>query len=219
MRLPSRSVAVSLVVLLVFGFLLLLTPSDFFSPERASRTIVAEKVDRDSIPERAVPAVDRPGENAPRMPAEHPVTAPRSAAGLIIPVRGVEPEDLVDTYSASRSAGRSHNAIDIMAAHNTPVLAATDGVVKRLFLSDKGGITIYQLGNDGSTIYYYAHLAAYAEGLDEGDELKQGDVIGYVGDTGNSGKGNFHLHFAVWKIRDPKNFWTGVDLNPYELLR
>ena len=143
----------------------------------------------------------------------------RRSSGLIIPVAGVTPDQLVDTYTAARSQGRSHNAIDIMAAKRTPVLAAADGPVKRLFNSDKGGITLYQLSTDSHTVYYYAHLDSYASGIAEGRMLKQGEVLGYVGDTGNSGAGNYHLHFAVWKITDPKNFWTGDDQNPYLLLR
>ncbi len=143
----------------------------------------------------------------------------RRNSGLIIPVAGVKPDQLVDTYSAARSEGRSHNAIDIIAAKRTPVLAAADGQVKRLFVSDKGGITLYQLSSDGSTVFYYAHLDSYASAMAEGRMLRQGEVLGYVGDTGNSGAGNYHLHFAVWKVTDPKNFWTGEDQNPYLLLR
>jgi peptidoglycan LD-endopeptidase LytH len=143
----------------------------------------------------------------------------RRRSGLIIPVAGIRPEELVDTYTAARSQGRTHNAIDIMAGKGTPVLAAIDGPIKRLFLSDKGGITLYQLGPDSTTVYYYAHLDAYAPGIVQGKMLKQGEVLGYVGDSGNAGAGNYHLHFAVWRITDPKNFWTGEDLNPYLLLR
>jgi peptidoglycan LD-endopeptidase LytH len=150
-------------------------------------------------------------------PAE--IDTMRRSSGLIIPVAGVRPEQLVDTYTAARSENRVHNAIDIMAAKGTPVLAAVDGPVKRLFQSVKGGITLYQLSIDGRTVYYYAHLDAYAPGITEGRMLKQGQVLGYVGDTGNAGAGNYHLHFAVWKISDPKNFWTGEDQNPYLLLR
>ena len=143
----------------------------------------------------------------------------RRRSGLIIPVAGVRPDELVDTYTAARSEGRSHNAIDIIAARGTPVLAAVDGQVKRLFTSDKGGLTLYQIGPDERTVLYYAHLDGYAPGIAEGKFLRQGEVLGYVGDTGNATPGNFHLHFAVWKIKDPKDFWTGEDLNPYLLLR
>lgn len=106
-----------------------------------------------------------------------------------------------------------------MAARGTPVLAAADGTVVKLFNSEKGGITIYQLSTDQKVVYYYAHLDSYADGLTEGKRVRQGEVIGAVGDTGNAGPGNYHLHFAIWLISDPKHYWTGVNLNPYPLLR
>jgi murein DD-endopeptidase MepM/ murein hydrolase activator NlpD len=152
-------------------------------------------------------------------PLRQEIDTMRRSSGLIIPVAGVHADQLIDTYTAARSEGRVHNAIDIMAAKRTPVLATADGPVKRLFNSVKGGITLYQLSTDGRTVYYYAHLDSYAPGIAEGKMLRQGEVLGYVGDTGNAGSGNYHLHFAVWKISDPKNFWTGEDQNPYLLLR
>lgn len=152
-------------------------------------------------------------------PLRQEIDTMRRSSGLIIPVAGVQADQLIDTYTAARSEGRVHNAIDIMAAKRTPVLATADGPVKRLFNSVKGGITLYQLSTDGRTVYYYAHLDSYAPGIAEGKMLRQGEVLGYVGDTGNAGAGNYHLHFAVWKISDPKNFWTGEDQNPYLLLR
>lgn len=138
---------------------------------------------------------------------------------LIIPVAGVRPEDLQDTFSDARSDDRVHNAIDIMAAAGTPVLAAADGRIVKLFQSERGGIAIYQLGADESTIYYYAHLERYAADLAEGQAVNQGNVIGYVGDTGNAGAGNYHLHFAVWLTADPKRYWEGENINPYPLLK
>ncbi|MBI3651897.1 MAG: M23 family metallopeptidase [Acidobacteria bacterium] len=134
---------------------------------------------------------------------------------LIIPVAGVKREQLQDTYQAARSANRVHNAIDIMAARGTPVLAVENGTIKRLFFSDRGGNTIYQLSRDGKLIYYYAHLERYADGLAAGKEVKQGEVIAYVGDSGNAGAGNYHLHFSIWRITDPKRFWDGENINPY----
>lgn len=105
-----------------------------------------------------------------------------------------------------------------MAPRNTPVLAAATGSIKRLFTSEQGGLTIYQLGTDQKTVYYYAHLDHYAEGLSEGRTVRQGEAIAYVGDTGNAGPGNYHLHFAIWVVDDPRHFWTGVNINPYPLL-
>jgi murein DD-endopeptidase MepM/ murein hydrolase activator NlpD len=138
---------------------------------------------------------------------------------LIIPVAGVKPEQLVDTFDAARSEGRIHDAIDIMAPAGTQVLAATDGKILKLFQSDRGGTTIYQLSTDEKTTYYYAHLQRYADNLTEGASVRQGDVIAYVGDTGNAGPGNYHLHFSISAVSDPKRYWEGTNINPYPLLR
>jgi murein DD-endopeptidase MepM/ murein hydrolase activator NlpD len=141
-----------------------------------------------------------------------------NASGLLIPVAGIRPEQLQDTYTQSRSAGRTHNSIDIMAARNTPVLAAADGQIIKLFNSERGGITLYQLGTDQRTVYYYAHLERYADGITENRFARRGELLGYVGDTGNAGRDNCHLHFAIWLVTDPKRFWDGENVNPYPLL-
>ena len=141
-----------------------------------------------------------------------------ASAQLVVPVAGVRPEQLQDTYTQSRSEGRTHNAIDIMAARNTPVLAATDGTIIKLFNSERGGITLYQLGTDQRTVYYYAHLERYADGITENRFARRGEIIGYVGDSGNAGRDNCHLHFSIWTVSDPKRFWEGENVNPYPLL-
>ena len=146
-----------------------------------------------------------------------PVAPPSET--LMIPVIGIKREDLRDTFDDARSEGRVHDAIDIMAAGGTPIVAAIDGKIIKFFESVRGGITIYQLGPDEHTIYYYAHLQRRADGLQEGASVKQGDLLGFVGDTGNAGPGNYHLHFAIWTISDPKHFYDGVNLNPYPLLK
>jgi len=138
---------------------------------------------------------------------------------LIIPVTGVRPDQLRDTFSEARSEGRVHDAIDIPAPLGTPVVAAADGTIVKLFHSDRGGTTIYQLSTDSRFVYYYAHLDRYAEGLAEGHLAEQGETIAYVGDTGNAGAGNYHLHFSVALISDPTKYWQGVNLNPYPLLQ
>ena len=138
---------------------------------------------------------------------------------LIIPVTGVRPEQLQDTFTDARSEGRAHDAIDIMAPAGTPVVAASDGEIVRLFQSDRGGTTIYQLSPDKKLVFYYAHLQRYADGLVAGKFARQGEVIGYVGDTGNSGAGNYHLHFSIAVVADPKRYWEGTNINPYPLLR
>ncbi|HVG28601.1 MAG TPA: peptidoglycan DD-metalloendopeptidase family protein [Pyrinomonadaceae bacterium] len=167
-----------------------------------------------------------PSPNASPAASPPPQVTPSAAGGspsdsntqLLIPVAGVRAEQLSDTYTQSRSEGRVHNAIDIMAAKGTPVVAAADGTIVRLFQSDKGGITLYVRGTDERTIYYYAHLDRYAEGIAENKFVRRGDVIAYVGDTGNAGAGNFHLHFEISLTADPKRVWGGAPVNPYPLL-
>jgi murein DD-endopeptidase MepM/ murein hydrolase activator NlpD len=140
-------------------------------------------------------------------------------ADLIIPVAGVRPEQLIDTFDDARSEGRVHDAIDIPAAAETPVLAAAGGKIQKLFQSERGGTTIYQLSADQKLIFYYAHLSHYADNLAEGDIVHQGQVIAYVGDTGNAGAGNYHLHFSIANVSDPKRYWEGTSINPYPLLQ
>lgn len=155
--------------------------------------------------EGAVEAMMEPGEPAP-------------GASLLIPVRGIRPEQLRDSYDDARSGGRVHNAIDIMAPAGTPVLAAADGVIHRLRTGGMGGVTIYQIGADGRTMYYYAHLQRYAAGIRDGLSVRRGQVIAYVGDTGNAGPGNYHLHFSVGYLRDTQRYWDSDNVNPYPLL-
>ena len=138
---------------------------------------------------------------------------------LIIPVQGVRPDQLQDTFMDARSEGRVHDAIDIPAPAGTPVLAAADGEVAKLFQSDRGGTTIYQYSADKKLIYYYAHLQRYADGLAPVKLAHQGEVIAYVGDTGNAGAGNYHLHFSISVIPNPARYWEGTNINPYPLLK
>jgi murein DD-endopeptidase MepM/ murein hydrolase activator NlpD len=154
------------------------------------------------------------------LPSPSPITS--SFVGqvdLIVPVAGVRPEQLLDTFADARSEGRSHDAIDIPAAAETPVLAAADGKIVKLFQSERGGTTIYQLSSNQELVFYYAHLSRYADGLAEGDVVRQGQVIAYVGDTGNAGAGNYHLHFSIAAVADPKRHWEGTNINPYPLLQ
>ena len=138
---------------------------------------------------------------------------------LMIPVVGIKREELQDTYNDARSEGRVHDAIDIIAPGGTPVTAVSDGEIARFFDSERGGITIYQFSSDKHFVYYYAHLQKRAENLQEHDFVKQGTIIGYVGDTGNAGEGNYHLHFEIMIPDNTDNYWKGTDVNPYPLLK
>jgi murein DD-endopeptidase MepM/ murein hydrolase activator NlpD len=141
-------------------------------------------------------------------------------AGLAIPVAGIKPEQLLDTYNQARAGGaRVHDAIDIMAPHGTPVLAAAPGTVEKLFLSKGGGgITAYVRSNDNRWIYYYAHLEEYAPGLQEGQKVERGTRIGTVGSTGNASPDGPHLHFAIHRMEPGDDWHAGSPVNPYPLL-
>ena len=153
----------------------------------------------------------------PVVVAESVVVGP---TGLAIPVAGMKPDQLVDTYTQARAGGaRSHDAIDIMAPTGTPVVTAAPGTVEKLFFSDGGGgITAYVRSEDGRWIYYYAHLNAYAPGLHEGQRLERGELVGYVGATGNANPAGPHLHFAINRMNPDEQWWQGTAINPYPLL-
>jgi murein DD-endopeptidase MepM/ murein hydrolase activator NlpD len=138
---------------------------------------------------------------------------------LTLPVHGIKRDDLRDTFNETRGSSRRHEALDVLAPRNTPVLAVEDGKIAKLFLSDAGGITIYQFDPAETYCYYYAHLERYAEGLKEGAPIKRGQVIGYVGTTGNAPRDTPHLHFAIFKLTDEKHWWQGTAIDPYSVLR
>ncbi|HEL3256958.1 TPA: M23 family metallopeptidase [Stenotrophomonas maltophilia] len=140
-------------------------------------------------------------------------------SGLLLPVQGVLASQLRDTFTDARSEGRVHDAIDIMADAGTPVLAVADGMVEKLFDSERGGLTIYQFEPSGRWCYYYAHLQRYADGLAEKQVIKRGEVIGYVGSTGNASAEAPHLHFEVHVLGPEKQWWKGESINPYPLLK
>lgn len=167
----------------------------------------------------AAPAASAQG-GAVRQVSDSQAMLPAASAGrLILPVVGIDPAALVDTFTQARSDGRVHDAIDIMAPRGTPVVAAASGTVEKLFTSELGGKTIYQRSPDSRFIYYYAHLDAYAAGLAEGQVLRAGATLGTVGSTGNADPAAPHLHFAILKV-DPAAKWhqPAIALNPYPLL-
>ena len=219
----GTALAGAVLVLVLFAAYGLLTSSEMSpagsDPEERRASPLLETASTSDEPPLAETLPATPSDasaEAARTAGPEPTSAPGS---LLIPVAGVGPEQLVDTYAQARSEGRRHDAIDIAAPHGTPVLATTEGTVLKLFQSEQGGITLYQLDPDRRTIYYYAHLDRYGPGITEGRELRQGDTIGYVGNTGNSGVGNYHLHFEITTTDDPKQYWGGTPTNPYPLLR
>lgn len=139
---------------------------------------------------------------------------------LAVPVQGVDRTQIHDSWGDPRENGlREHHGTDIMAAQNTPVLAAAAGTVEKLFYSNGGGgITLYVRSPDRLWMYYYAHLSGYAPGLHEGQVVQPGEPLAFVGDTGNAGTGNFHLHFGMSRMRPEERWWQGEAVNPYRLL-
>jgi murein DD-endopeptidase MepM/ murein hydrolase activator NlpD len=150
-----------------------------------------------------------------------PAVASASTAsdGLRVPVAGVSRAALRDSWGEAREGGaRGHHGTDIMARAGTPVIAAADGWVEKLFQSGRGGTTLYQRSADRRWTYYYAHLAGYAPGVREGMRVRAGQVLGYVGDTGDAGAGNYHLHFGLTRMHAAERWWQGDNVNPYPLL-
>lgn len=152
----------------------------------------------------------------PAAPPE-PSGGPGTPGALVIPVAGVQPRQLSDSFNEVHS-GQRHEAIDIMAPRGTPVVAVEDGKVAKLFTSKPGGITIYQFDPTEKFAYYYAHLDKYAQGIVEGKHVSRGEVIGYVGSTGNASAQAPHLHFAIFVLGPEKRWWKGTPINPFPLL-
>ena len=176
-------------------------------------------------------AATEPASSAIEMPASEPFTAPPLVAAasapelavpvenqLLIPVAGIKTNALQNTFDEARSGERRHEAIDILAPKGTQVFAVADGKIAKLFNSKLGGLTLYQFDTSAQLAYYYAHLDRYADGVQEGMALKRGDLIGYVGTSGNADPNTPHLHFAVFVLGPEKQWWKGSPINPYPLL-
>jgi murein DD-endopeptidase MepM/ murein hydrolase activator NlpD len=138
--------------------------------------------------------------------------------GLAMPLAGVDPAQLISTFSQVRG-DHPHEALDIMAPRGTPVLAVDQGNVVKLFTSKEGGLTVYQFDDARELCYYYAHLDRYATGLKEGTLLRRGDVLGYVGSTGNASSEAPHLHFAIFELGPEKEWWKGKAIDPLPSLQ
>lgn len=189
-------------------------PTDSASPP-PGRVEVPLPIEGGATP---VQAPERPVLTPPRVSATGMGASAIPGSGLLIPVQGVTAAQLVDTFTDMRSEGRSHDAIDIMAPTGTPVLAVADGHVEKLFDSKQGGLTLYQFNPERTHAYYYSHLQGYAAGIAEKKALKRGELIGYVGFTGNADPAAPHLHFAIFVLGHEKQWWKGEAINPYPLL-
>lgn len=187
-----------------------------------------------ALPCVPVAAVATPLPSAIEMPAAEPATAPPLppatatvpvseaavpvANQLLIPVAGIKASALKDTFNEARGSERRHEAIDILAPKGTQVFAVADGRIAKLFNSKPGGLTVYQFDTSEKVSYYYAHLDRYAADVKEGMTLKRGDLVGYVGTSGNADPQTPHLHFAMFELGPEKQWWKGSPINPYPLL-
>lgn len=187
-----------------------------------------------ALPHVPVAAVAPPDTSAIEMHASEPAAAPPPAPApapaqasdaavpvadqLLIPVAGIKASALKDTFNDARGSERRHEAIDIAAPKGTQVFAVADGKLVKLFNSKPGGLTVYQFDTSERFAYYYAHLDRYAADLKEGMTLKRGDLVGYVGTSGNADPKTPHLHFATFELGPQKQWWKGSPINPYPLL-
>lgn len=161
-------------------------------------------------------------------PASLPTVAPDPATtppvrvdglpNLGVPVAGVQRDQIVDTWGEARAEGRQHHGTDIMAPGGTPVLAVADGTVEKLFESRLGGTTLYQRSADRRWTFYYAHLKGYAPGVHEGAVVHAGDLLAFVGDTGDAGAGNYHLHFSLARLSPEQHWWQAQDIDAWPAL-
>ena len=184
-------------------------------PEAPLGTALSSPVPGDSTDALMTPRSLAAPADAPSLPSVSDLDGLR-ARQLRLPVQGYDLRQLRDTFAEKRG-GRVHEAIDLLAPRGTPVLAVDDGVVKKLFTSAAGGLTVYEFDGAGAFSYYYAHLDRYAEGLREGQAVKKGERLGYVGTTGNAPPDTPHLHFTIFKLAPAKRWWEGAPINPYPL--
>ncbi|WP_421569264.1 M23 family metallopeptidase [Stenotrophomonas sp. PD6] len=227
----TRLLALGVVLGVVGWWLLVSGPSEVVvergsaplhvDPSRAEPGAPPRAVERGSAPLALEGSAPLRVDPSRAEPGATPLAAESAAApsGLLLPVQGITPAQLQDTFTDARSEGRVHDAIDILAPDGTPVLAVADGTIEKLFNSERGGLTVYQFEPGGTYCYYYAHLQRYADGLAEKQVVKRGEVIGYVGSTGNASPDAPHLHFEIHRLGPEKQWWKGESLNPYPVLR
>jgi murein DD-endopeptidase MepM/ murein hydrolase activator NlpD len=160
---------------------------------------------------------------APAPPTSLPAAgaiADLRSRGLRLPIDDANIRAMEGDFAEGRDAnGRAHEAVDILAQRNTPIRAVEDGTIAKLFESKAGGSTVYQYDPSGRFCYYYAHLERYAPGLREGLRVSRGDIIGYVGTSGNAPPNTPHLHFAVFELEADRRWWKGRAIDPYLIFR
>lgn len=170
--------------------------------------------------QRKAPAPVDPGRIGPA-PGRDAAIAELRDRDLRVPVDEMKVDSMKGNFDERRSGGggHQHEAADILAPRNTPIHAVEAGTIAKLFFSKAGGRTIYQFDPGGRFCFYYAHLERYAPGLKEGDRVARGDVIGFVGTSGNAPPGTPHLHFAVFVLGPERQWWKGTPIDPYEIFK
>jgi murein DD-endopeptidase MepM/ murein hydrolase activator NlpD len=184
------------------------------APDARARTSESRRGEAVAPPPRGTAGVASAGPTI-----ADPNAAALADRDLLIPVKDVSADQLVRSFHAARDANREHEAIDILAPRNTPVLAVEDGRVAKLAESRAGGISIYQFDPSGRYCYYYAHLQRYADGLRDGTSVARGQVIGFVGTSGNAPENTPHLHFAIFRLGPERHWWEGAPIDPYDVFR
>ena len=190
-------------------------PTTTFLSEPAPFTFPAEPPSP-TPPPLDIHSPNEPPRSLPNPPADLTDYDRLRPRDLAIPVQGLGPRDIKDNFAELRGT-RPHEAIDMLAPRGTPVVAVAEGTVKKLFTSDRGGLTVYEFDPEQLYCYYYAHLDRYAEGLVEGKHLSKGDLVGYVGTSGNAPANTPHLHFTIFRLGPEKHWWEGTPINPYPL--
>ena len=185
----------------------------------------AETLARESsTPQRPAEPVLRPPPT-PQPPLATIGPAPVATSGstpstrLRMPIDGLAIDSLKGGFDERRGGGRPHEAVDLLSPRNTPVHAVDDGTIAKLFFSKAGGTTVYQFDPSGRLCYYYAHLERYADGLHDGQQVSKGEVIGFVGTSGNAPANTPHLHFAVFELNGDRKWWQGRAVDPYGVFK
>jgi len=169
--------------------------------------------------ERKLVQPTAPSITTPSGTMSEPLSQSTRPGKLLVPVANYPRDRIENNWGDPRGdGGRQHHGTDIMAPANTPVVAAAKGTVEKLFESELVGTTLYLRSDDRRWIYYYAHLAGYAPNITEGRRVGAGQVLGFVGDTGDAGSGNYHLHFGVQRMQPGQRWYQGEDVNPYPML-
>lgn len=194
------------------------TPQGVAAPTELSRFFEPAAPAPTAKPAAKPEAKDKVSSNLPavRDPGDAEGARLLAQRSLLVPVVGIQPTALSDMYEQTRGS-RKHEAIDVLAPLGTPVVAVDDGRIAKLFNSKPGGLTIYQFDPGARLAYYYAHLQRYAD-VREGMDVKRGELLGYVGTSGNADVNSPHLHFAVFKLGNPPRWWEGAPVNPYPAL-